>query len=324
MKIALSILAGLLLTCGSAFSASFQLLPEDGLWWNPSESGRGWAIEVQDNVIAVTHYVYDSAGRATFYTSAGPWDGIGVTAPLVLSRDGQCVGCGYVPPVNTSPGNVRFTFTSATVGTVTYPNGVAIPIRRMAFGYLETTQALMGGWTSSYGSSGAYLGEPLVLNQVYSDPSIPYGVRGTVAGRASQPALFTPVTPGGNEIIGIVASSVTYNTYYRFTRDRLNAWFGFACPYSVGSLIPVNCAIPMIAHRWIGPTAYAQLGVEAPVADKLAHALEGYREQMLVALANVDHPGGDEVKITDAAAQLALALRMESALRVLATEAEQD
>ncbi len=317
------VMAGLVLTCSSAFAASYQLLPEDGLWWNPTEPGRGWAIEVQDNVIVVTHYVYDSAGRATFYTSAGPWDGLGVTGPLVLSQGGQCLGCGHVAPISTSPGNVRLTFTSGTSGTVTYPNGVAVPIRRLTFGYLEGTQALMGGWTSSYGISGAYLGEPLVLNEVYSDPSIPYAVRGTVAGRANMPALFTPVTPGGNEIIGIVASAVTHNTYYRFTRDRLNAWFGFACPYSVGSLVPVNCAIPMIAHRWIGPTAYAQLGLEAPVADKAAPALEGYRQQMLAALEHVDDPVGDEVKTADSAAQMALALRLESALRELATEAAQ-
>ncbi|HHL32719.1 MAG TPA: hypothetical protein ENJ41_09035, partial [Oceanospirillales bacterium] len=37
--------------------------PESGFWWNPDESGSGYAIEIQDNFLFMTLYVYDEAGN---------------------------------------------------------------------------------------------------------------------------------------------------------------------------------------------------------------------------------------------------------------------
>lgn len=278
------------------FAASFSNYPEEGLWWNPTESGRGWSIEVQDNIIAVTHYVYDSSARATFFTSAGAWDGLGFTGALVSSQSGQCIGCPYVPPANSVVGNVRFSFNSPITGTVTYPNGTTIPIQRLVYGYAGPTQALMGGWTSSYGASGSYLGEPLVLLTTFTNATIPLGIQGTVDGRASQPAVFAPIQPGGNDIIGIVASSGSFNTYYRFTRDRLNAWKGFACPYPASGSVPTSCSIPMIAHRWVGANAYRQLSSQQPVNEKAFAQFHAAREMALGAMAAASDGRGDHEK----------------------------
>lgn len=47
-------------------------LPQPGWWWNPNESGRGFSIEVSQNTLVMAGYLYDTSGRATWYTSAGP------------------------------------------------------------------------------------------------------------------------------------------------------------------------------------------------------------------------------------------------------------
>lgn len=310
----------LLSIVSTTYAASFSNLPEEGLWWNPNESGRGWSIEIQDSIIAVTHYVYDSGARATFYTSAGPWDGLGFTGALISSQNGQCIGCPYVAPSNTSLGNVRFTFTSPLSGSVSYPNGVTIQIQRLVYGYSSSTQALLGAWTSSYGALGAYLGEPLVLLTTFSTATIPFGIQGTVDGRSSQPAVFAPIQPGGNDIIGIVASSATFNTYYRFTRDRLNAWKGFACPYPATSTVPTTCSIPMIAHRWIGATAYRQLSEQQTGMEKQLAAYMSYRNLALESLAQLNQaaPAQQEGALS------ATATELDRVIRTLRTDSERE
>lgn len=310
----------LLSILSTTYAASFSNLPEEGLWWNPNESGRGWSIEIQDNIIAVTHYVYDTGARATFFTSAGPWDGLGFTGALVSSQGGQCIGCPYVAPSNTSLGNVRFSFTSPLSGSVSYPNGVTIQIQRLVYGYSSPTQALLGAWTSSYGAFGSYLGEPLVLLTTFSTASIPFGIQGTVDGRSSQPAVFAPIQPGGNDIIGIVASSATFNTYYRFTRDRLNAWKGFACPYPASSTAPTTCSIPMIAHRWIGATAYRQLSEQQPGMEKQLATYMGYRNLALESLAQLNQASSTQPTATLSAT----AAELDRLVRELRTDGELD
>ena len=44
--------------------------PESGFWWNPNESGSGYAIEIQDNYLFVALYVYDEVtGDPIWYTA---------------------------------------------------------------------------------------------------------------------------------------------------------------------------------------------------------------------------------------------------------------
>ena len=56
------------------FSSAHAYEPEGGIWWNPQESGTGYAIETQDDMMAVTIYGGDAAGFAKWYTSVGRLD----------------------------------------------------------------------------------------------------------------------------------------------------------------------------------------------------------------------------------------------------------
>ena len=101
-------LLGLLLSCNAS-----AIIPENGWWWNPNESGRGFNLEVQDNLLFFASFAYDANGNPAWYTAGGPmssdrdWSG-----QLVVTSRGQCFGCAYVDPVRTVVGTATLRFTS--------------------------------------------------------------------------------------------------------------------------------------------------------------------------------------------------------------------
>jgi hypothetical protein len=48
---------------------ALAVAPENGWWWNPSESGSGYAIERQGNSIFMAAFLYEFAGAATWYAT---------------------------------------------------------------------------------------------------------------------------------------------------------------------------------------------------------------------------------------------------------------
>jgi hypothetical protein len=59
----------ILCICFALIGKAFAAAPEDGWWWNASESGSGYAIERQGNSIFMAAFLYESAGAATWYAS---------------------------------------------------------------------------------------------------------------------------------------------------------------------------------------------------------------------------------------------------------------
>ena len=112
--------------------------PENGWWWNPSESGRGFFIESTGGVIYLAGYFYADDGRATWLSSGGPNpDRYLYRGTLQSYRNGQTLFGDYRPPdpaVDVGPVEVKFT--DDTHGTITWPGGT-VPIERHAFGVDE-------------------------------------------------------------------------------------------------------------------------------------------------------------------------------------------
>ena len=110
--------------------------PESGWWWNPAESGRGFSIEIQGNVIFVAGYMYEDSGKPIWYTASGT-----LTSPTRFSgrwerfRDGQGIGQPYRQPTTITPdaGSVLFNFLTPTTGQLTLPNGRVIAVQRFGF-----------------------------------------------------------------------------------------------------------------------------------------------------------------------------------------------
>ena len=111
--------------------------PQTGWWWNPSEDGRGYTLEVSGNVLVMVSYLYDESGHSTWYLSAGPTsiDGSLFVGTLDYYTGGQTLTGAYKPPIRppTSAGQVTLAFSDAHHGTLSWPGGT-IAIKRMEFG----------------------------------------------------------------------------------------------------------------------------------------------------------------------------------------------
>lgn len=131
---------------------AFANQPVAGNWFNPSEDGRGWIIEKQNDVISVTHFVYDEDGNSTFYINAGLWNSSSnsVESELYSFGAGQCIGCIYRAPSVEVIGIAKVEFSSSTRGKVRYPDGTTIEIQKMAYGYESPLHVLQSAWATSW------------------------------------------------------------------------------------------------------------------------------------------------------------------------------
>ena len=109
--------------------------PQIGLWWNPNESGTGYAFDYKHGVLVVTTYSYEPNGLAQWYLSSGPLSGYTFVGTLDRYFGGQCIACGYAGrPINTgSDGTITIIFSSATSATVYLPGGRVTVIQPQAF-----------------------------------------------------------------------------------------------------------------------------------------------------------------------------------------------
>jgi hypothetical protein len=107
------------------------ITPQAGWWWNPTEGGRGFTLEVQNGTMFMAGYLYDPSGRATWY-AAGPsaMNESTFSASLTTYLGGQTLTGSYRPTTGTmNNGNISMTFTDSSHGTLTWAGGT-IPIQR--------------------------------------------------------------------------------------------------------------------------------------------------------------------------------------------------
>jgi hypothetical protein len=110
--------------------------PESGWWWNPSEAGRGYAIEFQGDQVFVAGFMYADDGAPIWYVSAGPMQ----TPTVYVGRwitfvDGQAMGAPYRAPTLVQPdaGPLALSFSDSKHGTLTLPDGRVIALTRFEF-----------------------------------------------------------------------------------------------------------------------------------------------------------------------------------------------
>jgi hypothetical protein len=76
-----------------------QFQPLSGWWWNGSESGRGYSVEVQGNNLFLVAFMYDDAGNPVWYFSAGPMsDPTHYEGEWLQFANGQTMTGAYHPP----------------------------------------------------------------------------------------------------------------------------------------------------------------------------------------------------------------------------------
>jgi hypothetical protein len=137
-------------------SLSFAAAPQSGLWWSPSESGRGYALDAQGNTLVVTTFAYGPDGRMQWYYSDGPLlaGGASWTGTLLRLDNGQPLAGNYVPAtIVGNAGTITINFSTRTTGTLTLPGGRQVAIQRQNFGVGTAPSSLLGIWIYTHCTS---------------------------------------------------------------------------------------------------------------------------------------------------------------------------
>lgn len=205
-------------------TAHAQLLtPEDGVWWNPAESGRGFVIETQNGIMVITAYVYEAGGNQLWYTSAGNFNLTTrrFSGTLDSTRGGQCLGCSYRAPVpGPSAGAVTIQFTSNATAILS-AGGVTIPLQRFIYGYALPDGYVFGGWIMSQQTATLVTADWLVFNRTTPASS---GNPFVTGNRDLDPASIVVgrfSTPLGKHLY-LLDSSVSFWRAYEFDMNKRN------------------------------------------------------------------------------------------------------
>lgn len=141
-------IGALLLVLVAPMAIAFQ--PRTGHWWNPAESGRGFNIDVQENVLVVTFYSYNADGTAQWYLASWSMTNNRHNFSGVAQKyaNGQCLACAYSgsPSLNGDDGTLSIAFATETSAVVTLPGGRQTSIQPFNFAYGDPPQGLLGEW----------------------------------------------------------------------------------------------------------------------------------------------------------------------------------
>ena len=200
--------------------AAHAVLPDGGWYWNPAESGRGFNIEIQDNILFVAGFIYDAQGKPIWLVSGGPMSSDRTYTGQLFQTPigGQCIGCFYPgAPVEVDAGTISITFngTNATI----LVNGTAIAAERMQFGldFTSVAQPLLGEWSIVQGDTTfpVYFGERIRFTAMQVSQGQLAAV-GSRAGSAISIAVGYFVPALGKWVV-LLDSSTSYYRFYVFS-----------------------------------------------------------------------------------------------------------
>ncbi|MEO6423167.1 MAG: hypothetical protein ABIR84_10935 [Candidatus Nitrotoga sp.] len=135
-------------------SSAWAFMPANGMWGVDSEDnglpGRGFQIEVENEIMVLTYFGYRADGSSVFYYAAGPIANNTFTASLLDLRDGTSFGSVYKPASLLNPaGTVTMNFTSGKHGFITLPGEKKRAVSKRPFGYADGPDGLLGQWMLS-------------------------------------------------------------------------------------------------------------------------------------------------------------------------------
>ncbi|MBX3653420.1 MAG: hypothetical protein KF686_04490 [Ramlibacter sp.] len=125
---------------GSKLAASSVM--QRGWWWNPSEGGRGFAMEIQGDSFFMAGFMYDSEGQPRWYLAQGVLsDPTTFTGKLVQYSGGQTLKGGYKSPAVTNDNVSPLTVNFASPTSVQMQPASAAPINLSRYVFSDTTAA---------------------------------------------------------------------------------------------------------------------------------------------------------------------------------------
>jgi len=196
--------------------------PQTGLWWNPNESGTGYAMEFQGDRSFVVAFVYNSDSTPIWYLSAVP-----MTSPTLLQSQWTQYCCGETvngpyqsDQIAGTAGNFTMQFSSVTNGTLTKSSGLQVPIEHMQFASdapvfpISVTTAHNDNQRTGQNLHESIL-TPSNVNVSTFGKKMAYGVDGQVY---AQPLVVTGVNIGGIQR-NVVYVATEHDSVYAFDAD---------------------------------------------------------------------------------------------------------
>lgn len=233
-----------------AIPSARAMLPDNGWYWNPAESGRGFNIEIQDNALFMSAFVYRPDGTAAWYVGGGPMSSDRAwTGDLLETLNGQCVGCGYRAPDLIPAGRASITFTSERTATISLLGGTVSVERQDWSGYGSASRdALFGEWSTTEGDPAfpVYFADRISLYLPRSDSAGTY-VGGNVTGSSTHIAVGI-YSNSLHAYSILVDSSTSFYSLYVFTMNTLNRIEGREWTYRKGDA-PTGSGTYFLAHR---------------------------------------------------------------------------
>jgi len=102
-------------------------VPKSGLWWDATQIGTGYSIDIKHGVAVVVMFSYQPDGTPQWYLSSGSLGNNGQTFTSTLDKyaGGQCTNCTTtkVPKSAGDDGSITIDFTSSTSAIVYLPGG---------------------------------------------------------------------------------------------------------------------------------------------------------------------------------------------------------
>ena len=225
--------------------AANAVLPDSGWWWNASQGGRGYAIEIQDNQIFFAAFTYDANGFPIWYYSNGAMTGDSYYSGRVEKvSNGTCFGCAQIPSQNTDSGAMTIDFTGTTSATLTIL-GFSTPIARFDFdggNNITAPNACYGEWAAVIGDESfpVYFGERMSFFAPYVGSDGTQYLSGNRAGEfgANNFAVCSYSSSTGYWAV-LIDSSTSYYEFFYFKFTGFNRMEGTEYTYLKGSS-PIN------------------------------------------------------------------------------------
>ena len=154
--------------------------PESGIWWNPNESGSGYAIEIQNNFLFVALYVYDEAGNPIWYTAGTTLQGNALfDSVLNYNYNGTCIDCNYTEPlvIAGQRGPITIHFRTESTATIQF-EGAVKNIERFNFLLGDETDKMLGEWQAVLDFSDTGVAQPFIGDvMLFRDTFIADGIK---------------------------------------------------------------------------------------------------------------------------------------------------
>jgi len=170
--------------------------PRTGWWDQPTQSGRGYFLEVQGNTLFVGALIYNSAGQATWYTATGPVSAGGTFSGTLISCS---TAAAQAPACTPTAKTISLTFSAPWRATLTLGQEPPVDLRR----YRPTEIGWAGPAPAFPLPNTDVLGLSATVNAASYQQGVTPGLIGTIFG--------TGITRGVNGVVQASTPNLPYS-----------------------------------------------------------------------------------------------------------------